>query len=405
MKHTLLVLLLLLPTVAGEVTCTRDYGGRLVLGECWYLDNGEYKELKDVAGFQWVGGVDGGFLLNASGISEPFTVTLKPYVVSVSGNVYSVGDIKAMHPNVKLKNYIHKTRDYKWGINLTDIPQASADNIRYIAFVLEDSNGITWGDVELQPQRQRLILKDVTVSYQDIIESGMTVTLYNKTTVLIGNITGETDLYLDPTVTLNAADTENLDDTWVYEGASSTNYGSDADLEFHRNYGSTDRHAAIRWNLSVLSGASAINEALLESTMNGETYEAGEYANITVQILFNNHTWDESTMTYANQPSGGVIGGVCGYMYWEDGDAVGTKKNITVTDCISRGVITEGYENVSLWFATQYSMSNHNNDPLSLGSKEDGTEADRPKLYIDYDTGVDPTNLTIDFSAPANAIM
>lgn len=91
---------------------------------------------------------------------------------------------------------------YKYALNLSSIPSNYADKILYIGMHLENTSGnIDWNDVQLD--NGNVIIKNkVTLSYDDLLNSGYTLNLYDKRTVLIGNVTNKNNLWLDPTVTI-----------------------------------------------------------------------------------------------------------------------------------------------------------------------------------------------------------
>ena len=165
--------------------------------------------------FQWTGGYDGAFRLEDS--EYDFWVDIKPYVIL--DDYYAIFDykkvvgIQQIHdelPNVNFAQYIIN-KDYdnisinKWGINFTNIPQDYADKIEKIAFVLDDSNNITWDDVTLNKKSKIVkLFDDIEIDYSDLLDEGFTVELHNKTTLLIGNVTGKTMLFLDQPLAYNS---------------------------------------------------------------------------------------------------------------------------------------------------------------------------------------------------------
>jgi len=95
-----------------------------------------------------------------------------------------------------------KEPKWKYSINLTGISQEQADKILYVGLYLENSHGLNWDDVKIRDGS--LIIKDkFKLGFRDLKESGHTVHLYDKRTVLIGNVVGQTSLYLDPDLTID----------------------------------------------------------------------------------------------------------------------------------------------------------------------------------------------------------
>ncbi len=91
---------------------------------------------------------------------------------------------------------------YKYAINLSNIPSAYTDKLLYVGLRLENTSGLTWGDISLLNQSVYIKGK-IKLDYSDLIESNFTVSLYDKRTVLIGNVKDKDYLWLDPTVSYN----------------------------------------------------------------------------------------------------------------------------------------------------------------------------------------------------------
>jgi len=105
--------------------------------------------------------------------------------------------------NVLIKD---NTYSYKYAVNLTKIPLTYRDKIKYIGLRLEDVDGLTWDDIS--KSGQSIMIKDkIKLSYSDLLENHFTLNLYDKKTVLIGNISNQENLWLDPTVTLGSQPT------------------------------------------------------------------------------------------------------------------------------------------------------------------------------------------------------
>lgn len=105
---------------------------------------------------------------------------------------------------------------WKYTLKLEDIPQQYVDKVMYVGIKLVDSSGLTWDDVSLE--QQHVVVKNrFKLEFYDVIENGHTLTLWDKRTVLIGNVAGNNSLHIDPTLTINGATTEmcgNYDETY-----------------------------------------------------------------------------------------------------------------------------------------------------------------------------------------------
>lgn len=161
--------------------------------------------------FSWVGGYDGYYNLSSADYPNIW-LTLKPFLVHTNGNYYGIQFIHDNYPTVSfgqrsdvgLKTIVvgdEELRGVKWGINITGIPDNLKDNVEYIAFVLHDKKNIQWDDVELDYPNKQLVLFDTFyMNFQDLLDLNYTVTLFNKSTILVGNTANRTNLYLDPLV-------------------------------------------------------------------------------------------------------------------------------------------------------------------------------------------------------------
>jgi len=162
------------------------------------VENGTFLPFTDVVDFSWSGNLDGG--LNLSWPSG--WVLLKPFII-YNGQYRTLQQIKTAYPSVVFKEHISKNRGgYKWALNFTGIPDSVKNKVDFIGLDLVDSSGITWNDVELDKNNSRLVFFDkVQLGYGDLLDAGFTLNFTNKTRLLIGNVSGKNDLWLDPTTT------------------------------------------------------------------------------------------------------------------------------------------------------------------------------------------------------------
>jgi hypothetical protein len=156
--------------------------------------------------FVWEGGYGGHY--NLSDTDPDFHVTIKPYVIDTNNNYRSIPWIRDRYPRIDFSQYIVEEESqngnitvHKFGINLTNVPNHLKNRIQYFALVVEDTRNITWSDVELNRQSKIVTLfGEIEIDYSDLYREGYTVQLYNKSTVLIGNVSGRDDLFLDPRI-------------------------------------------------------------------------------------------------------------------------------------------------------------------------------------------------------------
>ena len=98
--------------------------------------------------------------------------------------------------------------NYKYALNLSGIPEIYKEKIKFVGLSLTDVNGLTWDDVKLDTEGKQIVFKDkVMLGFQDVLDYGYTLQLYDKKTVLIGNLGNKTELFIDPTVSYDYSDT------------------------------------------------------------------------------------------------------------------------------------------------------------------------------------------------------
>ena len=93
---------------------------------------------------------------------------------------------------------------YKYGINLDNIPSDYVSKILYVGLYIENAYGLEWSDIVLDVKDKKIVIKDsIALGWQDLIDSGFAVRLYDKRTVLIGGVTNKSTLWLDPDLTVS----------------------------------------------------------------------------------------------------------------------------------------------------------------------------------------------------------
>jgi len=182
---------------------------------------------------------------------------------------------------------------------------------------------------------------------------------------------------IDPTITLQAADTENLEDAYIEENNADTNYGSNQNLYIGDELvGNGDTHSIIKFNITI-GGLHSINTAILYIYAYSNAFEAGENANITVWEL-NNHSWNEDEPTW-NKPVEN-IGNIITSNNSQLGSYIGWFTFNVTTFVISEH--SSSYENASLYLNVTPSTIV---DYLSCYSKEYiGDTSKRPYIVINY---------------------
>jgi len=169
-------------------------------------ENGVYQPFEDVVNVSW----DSGNIVYNWYNKE---IRLEPFVI-YNNSKYTVQQIKQAYPNINLKNFINRNKgNYKWSLNLTNIPDSIKDNLNYIVFELVSAQNLTWSDVS--KDSENVYLPDgVVIGYRDLIDSGFTLNLINKSYLAIGNVSGKNDLWIDPTASYNYSNETNI---WAFE--------------------------------------------------------------------------------------------------------------------------------------------------------------------------------------------
>ncbi|MHA2033125.1 MAG: DNRLRE domain-containing protein, partial [Candidatus Kariarchaeaceae archaeon] len=87
---------------------------------------------------------------------------------------------------------------YKYALNISGIPFEYQDKLLYVGLHLDKAKGLKWDDVREKKNEKSLDINNIRLSFNDLIESGFRVELYDKRTILIGNVRNKEDLWLDP---------------------------------------------------------------------------------------------------------------------------------------------------------------------------------------------------------------
>ena len=114
-----------------------------------------------------------------------------------------------------------------------------------------------------------------------------------------GNDCNAGNVTLDPTIQLQAPDTENLLDTYVQKSAATTNYGTGVDVRGRDDDASAAKRVYLQFNLSIPDGATIDDARLFAYVKTINTPPV----TITVHEV-TNMTQTETSMTWNNQPCG-----------------------------------------------------------------------------------------------------
>lgn len=260
---------------------------------------------------------------------------------------------------------------YKYGINLTSIPSNYQDKIEYIALRFENVSGITWDDIS--KEGQNIIIKNkLKLSYGDLLENGYTLNVYDKKTVLIGNVSNKEDLWLDPTVQLQDANVENLEDTWIKDGDTTQNGDDDT---MSTGYLSSSSHdSIIKFNTSSIPSGAKITLANLSTY----AIDVGSNTNTTI-YLFYNQSWNENEVFNETHRSSLNINTTHTEYVFFNRSLSHHWIHYDVTGLLNENR-NNNYSNFSLLInASDTTIERHN-----INTKEKASESFRPYLNITY---------------------
>lgn len=121
--------------------------------------------------------------------------------------------------NINYGVVIDRTSEsYKYGLNITNIPEVYRNKLLYVGLRIQDFYGFDASNSFIKnnkiyvriPQSkggQPLGYGYMVLGWDDLVSTGFNYTLYNKRTILISDVQGYENLFLDPTVEFETSDT------------------------------------------------------------------------------------------------------------------------------------------------------------------------------------------------------
>lgn len=200
------------------------------------------------------------------------------------------------------------------------------------------------------------------------------------------------------TTTLQTADTENLEDTYVESDDANDNFGGRTDLEIQNDTSGTfHRFSYIKFNVSSVLNANSIVGCTLLLYMESEALDVGESVNISIHHSFN-QTWNEYNLTYNNRLAGSQINSTPeDNVTFYDGDSAGWYS----WNCTNAMKYELNRQNESISFALlpRTAIGTTTPDQIRFTSKEGATSSNRPILNITHTDNVNPLTT---ISSPLN---
>jgi len=184
------------------------------------------------------------------------------------------------------------------------------------------------------------------------------------------------------TITLQTADSENLEDTTVLSAYPTTYAGDNIGIAMG-GYTSAIRNGMIKFNISSLNGMNILT-ANVSLYMQGKYYAAGEYFDVKATQIYDNYDWTESA-TWNTRPTDGteVNTSAQDSILFNSDSAIGWYV-WDVDEMLTDEVTTGNGQNLSIYFVSYDFNSNGPNDVIDIASKENAVTDNRPKLAVTY---------------------
>ena len=172
------------------------------------------------------------------------------------------------------------------------------------------------------------------------------------------------------TIQLQDANTENLEDTQVREGAATINYGSGVAMGFGEDTVSKEKWSYIMFSISPVPSGATIDDSMFFAFVYDNQYDSGETVTVWVDEL-DNQTWSEHIITWDKRPTG-------------SGDTIYTNDTFNGDDDDFWV-----YWNVTTWVSNEYANNEDNVSFILKGTMEYGAIADYVQVYTkEYTTDV-----------------
>ncbi|MEK6917836.1 MAG: S8 family serine peptidase [Nanoarchaeota archaeon] len=300
-------------------------------------------------------------------------------------NVFEDGEWKKIEDARSLKNknfeikYLDSDDDYK--LNVLDF------NYTSIQFELEISNNklnqnipIRLWEVNDSKLSNENIVKNSYKDYSDIkinnnVKQSSAKKVYTSNFGLgkILEIGGNST-----TITLQDADTENLNDVYTSYNSPDTNYDGDylSLLQYSHSFA---RDSWIMFNLSSLQSGNEI----LDAVFSWMYYSLTQNTTNELHACFNPCSWTEENLTWNSRPSYNQTA----YNVTNQSQSSGNRYNFNATGLVKE-TFSGGYNNVTLVIRNLNIAGSRD-----YYSKEMGTVLQRPYLNITYTTGGVPEGI------------
>jgi len=321
-----------------------------------------------------------------NGKDEYYNITFEAGVI-YNGNYHSFNNVMQSHPEMSISFPTEKHQTYwKYAVNISNISADIQPNIDFITLTYKEHYGFSLND--LKGAKKRFVVKKMGLYFDDLLNKYTVDLDLTNRRILIGNITNNIEngnLYLDPTVKLQEANTENLEDVGTIK-QQDIQYGSNSILGLAHDGTDAYRMIYIKFNISSIGGP--VTNAMLYLKDNG--LEAG-VENITIYEL-DNQTWNEDDIWWNQSNMSSDIGSLISKTTLNATyDKLGTFHGFNVTSWVD-SEYDSGKDNVSFVMNATPDFNYGSYWYIDLYSKEYSTTADRPYLNVTY---INISNITI----------
>lgn len=204
-------------------------------------------------------------------------------------------------------------------------------------------------------------------------------------------------------IILQDANTENLDDTYIYENLPDANYDNAGYFYLLAvNGGGYDRYGMLKFNITQIPPGQNVDDAMLYLYMSSELIDTDEEYHTDAHHYYN-QTWDESDPTWNNMLGDSNYNATYESRWTVTGinpvpDAPNWV-NWTVTNLVKKDY-DDGNGNASIWIRVVHSAGTPGaTDYIALYTKEGEDSAKWPYLNITYSEGGATTTTT---TVPSN---
>jgi len=314
-----------------------------------------------------------------------------------------IKEFKTEKVNIDEKRILEDEKDsYHFYWELEDIDAKSVEKIKNTKFkdieefeiVIENKT-----NTKIIQKDNKFILEDgIEINLQDLIDTNYTLETGSENSIKIkpdktkGKDLDVSTIVLDPTITLQDADTENLDDVFIIDGASN-NYGTISLLRIG-GQNAERQESFFRFNLSSIEGMSNITYATLNLYANTNWFEGGENVNSSVHRVYQYPTfnissleWTELTIKGTNEPEAGEFNATANdFLYFDNNSGMAEWYSWDIANIIQQENNAFS-DNVSLYLKYKSGVANNIGDYISFNSKE--SSSSRPYLNITYTQYID----------------